>query len=482
MSVAPLIYPNTTPEKEHDREVFGFWGGFCFTINSTLGSGFLTFPWAYQHGGWVMTLSLQLVYCMMLIYLGYMLLDLLARCESIVESIDAGMEVRPLPFSELTSHNNKYQLRPEIMPEITSRKIDLCEAAHLVLGDRARMIYLTGVSLFLGSALMSYASIFASSLLENIPVFGETCRIYQHEVFSDCWARYALFVVLFAVPMLYFTIKGYEEQLILQAIMLGARLVVLLMIYTISIYAIATHTSIKGTDYNPAELPIKANWRLSAVVMSIVMFAQLYHLQFPNIIEAVQDKTKNLPRLVLSSGFVCTVLYTGIGMLASIAVPNISQASTLSFGLYCPNTNPLERPWWAYLVGYIISFFPAADVFSVFPILSVSLADNWLSLYYGSTPKSQIPRRWFLVFRSLAVVIPICMAIVLYMLDEIISFSGMSGAFLTFIMIPIMNIAARAFIDIKSPFEWRTMTPRNSKLLAGLGTLIVVYFFALYPY
>lgn len=482
MSVYPFLDDGTTVEKTHEREVFGFWGGFCFTVNCTMGSGFLTFPWAYQQGGWIMTLSMQLVYCLILIYLGYMTLDLLARCESITESIDAGMDVQPLHLSELMTHDDRYQLRPEIMPEIAVRKFDLSEAANIVFGSRARNIYLGGVSLFLGGALMSYTSIFASSLSENIPIFGETCHIYDNDVFSPCWARYAFFVVLFAIPMLYFTIRGYEEQLKFQAVMTVGRFVLVIMVMLICTYAILTHTSVVGTDYNPAELPKQANWRLSAVVMSIAMFSQLYHLQFPSIIEPVKDKTKNLPRLVIASAVVCTFLYTGIGMLASIAVPNISVASTLSFSKYCPDIDPAQRPWWAYFIGYLVSFFPAADVFSVFPIVSVSLADNWLSLYYGSIPKSEIPRRWFIIFRSMAVLVPMGLATFLYMLDEIISFAGMTGVFLTFMMIPLMNVGARAFIDVKSPFEWKAMTPKKSRAIAVLGGLIIIYFFALYPY
>jgi amino acid permease len=481
MSVHVLL-EGSAPDPKKEREVFGFWAGFCFTINTTMGSGFLTFPWAYQEGGWIMALAMQVCYCGLLLYLGYMLLDLLARCESITESIDAGMDVTPLHLSELLTHSDRYQLRPEIMPEVTSRKFDLSEAANIIFGGRARNIYLAGLSIYLGGALMSYTSIFASSMAQNIPVFGETCRIYDNEVFSPCWARYAFFVVLFAVPMLYFTISGFHEQLKLQATLTIGRVVVILSMILMSTIAILTHSSIEGDEYNPATLPVQANFRLSAVVMSIVMFAQLYHLQFPSIIEPIKDKTKVLPRLLLSSALMCTVLYTALGMVVSMAVPDISVASTLSFSKYCPGLPTTERPWWAYVIGYVISFFPAADVFSVFPILSVSLSDNWLSLYYNSKPTDEIPRRWYITFRVLTVLVPMLLATFLYQLNEILSFVGMIGVILTFMMIPLMSIGARAFIDVKSPFELRCMTPRVSLAIVILGALIVLYFFALYPY
>jgi hypothetical protein len=481
MSVHVLL-EGSAPDPKKEREVFGFWAGFCFTINATIGSGFLTFPWAYQEGGWIMTLSMQLLNCGLLLYLGYMMLDLLARCESITESIEAGMEVKPLPLSELLSHNDRYQLRPEIMPEVTTRKFDLSEAANIIFGERARNIYLGGLSLFLGGALMSYTSVFASSMAQNIPLFGDTCHIYDNEVFSPCWARYAFFVVLFAVPMLYFTIGGFHEQLSLQVTMTIGRVVVILSLILISTIAILTHTSIEGDAYNPAQLPIEANFSLSAVVLSIGLFAHVYHMQFPSIIEPIKNKTKVLPRLVLSSAIMCAVLYTALGMLASIAVPDISVSSPLSFSKYCPGLPISERPWWAYVIGYAISFFPAADVFSVFPILSVALSDNWFSLYYNSKPTDEIPRRWYVTIRALTVLIPMLLATFLYQLDEILSFVGMVGVFLTLIMIPLMNIGARAFIDVKSPFELRCMTPRVSMAIVILGALILIYFFALYPY
>ena len=57
----------------------GFFMGYFYTINSTIGSGVLAIPWAYSQGGWLLGTVLQLFTAFYSIVLAYLLLQVMSR-------------------------------------------------------------------------------------------------------------------------------------------------------------------------------------------------------------------------------------------------------------------------------------------------------------------------------------------------------------------------------------------------------------------
>jgi hypothetical protein len=49
---------------------------------------------------------------------------------------------------------------------------------NLCLGSKARYFYMVFMVLTYWGALLSYSSVFGSSMVEIIPLFGETCNVY----------------------------------------------------------------------------------------------------------------------------------------------------------------------------------------------------------------------------------------------------------------------------------------------------------------
>jgi hypothetical protein len=85
----------------------------------------------------------------------------------------------------------------------------------------------------------------------------------------------------------------------------------------------------------------------------------------------------------------CTVLYVMIGLIIPIAIPDIESMSTLGWRDYSAGHSQSDRPWWTYLISYVIILFPAFDVFSILPITIIALSDNIISLFFGTTSRNE---------------------------------------------------------------------------------------------
>lgn len=76
------------------------------------------------------------------------------------------------------------------------------------------------------------------------------------------------------------------------------------------------------------------------------------------------------------SGIVASGLYALLGIIVPIAIDKVPSMSTLAFRDYSAGYKVSERPWWTLVIEYLIVLFPALDVFSAFPLTTISSNDN----------------------------------------------------------------------------------------------------------
>jgi amino acid permease len=63
------------------KEKYGFWVGYFYTINCSIGSGILAMPWAFQTAGWILGLIILGITAMFsFTYLSF-IIDSLSRSE-----------------------------------------------------------------------------------------------------------------------------------------------------------------------------------------------------------------------------------------------------------------------------------------------------------------------------------------------------------------------------------------------------------------
>lgn len=128
---------NTVPEATES-----WWVGYAFTINSIVGSGILAIPWAYSQGGWLFSISIQVLSTIFSAFVSYQTLQTWSRVEIIARLQEKNIEVRPVPFraillntqgnyiEESEEKNSFLKNESDFQPEISTRKFDFYEMTN----------------------------------------------------------------------------------------------------------------------------------------------------------------------------------------------------------------------------------------------------------------------------------------------------------------------------------------------------------------
>lgn len=458
--MALSIRPPSVPYYESGR--FGLWTGYFFTINCVVGAGFLSIPWAFQRGGWVFCLIFQLLVSGVSMYLSKQLLEVMSRVEVLQRMKEEDQKVPTVRFCEMFTQKGE-ELLPQThhTPEITARRFDITEIVRIIFGEKWSIAYLFCMVFYNLGIQLAYSSIFAVSFASNVPLgtLG-TCDIYQdEEFFTDCRWKYWVYLGVFFVCMLYLTIKGVEEQVWFQSAMTFVRFIVMTLVIVTCVFDIAYHQHNESSDYNSIDTPSYFDFDYVGNAIPIILFASFYHNQIPTITEHVRERDKNLPKIISMTTVTCVVFYLALGLIVPFAIDDLPSMSTLSYRNYSAGHDESDKPWWTYIVEYIIIIFPAIDVFSAFPLQGIPLADNMLSLKYGALPKNAIPRGGLLFFRSLVVVLPVLIAFFEFNLGQILDFVGMVGFLMVPVTIPILHLASRKLLEKESTYDVKPSSP-----------------------
>ena len=438
---------------------FGLVSGYVFSINTIVGAGFLSLPWAYAQGGWAVSLALQAI-CMVVGWVfSLLLLEVLSRVETIYKLRDSGHFIQRPSLGQLTGCRDYYAGQPLLLaslePEITHRRFDLVEVVRLLLGPKYTVVYILALYLYTVGALIAYSSIFAASFASNIPLgTAGCCDIYADPEFAgDCRWKYWVFLCIYGLFMVYFTLTGLKEQLWMQYIMTSMRFVVMLVVISTCLYSIFTNTSVDSDHHNAADMPKAVKPEVVNRALPIILFAVLYQVQLPSLIEHLEDKQKNGPRLAAMTAGTSFFFYSLLGLLVPTAIPSVGGQSTLSFRHYSAGHAASDRPIWTYIIEYLVVIFPALDVFSSFPLNAIPLSDNLMTLVYGSVPKAAVPLKGYYALKLIACLPSLCTAAFEFRLGEVLEWTGLLGFFLVLFTIPLCQISGRKMLPVASVYD-----------------------------
>jgi amino acid permease len=299
--------------------------------------------------------------------------------------------------------------------------------------------------------------------------------------FGDCRPNYWIYWAVYVLFMSYLTIKGLKEQLWLQSFLTVMRFVIISLILFTCIALMAGPSNIDNDDGSSLEMPEALDAPNMLSSLSIIIFSFIYQLQFPSIAECVKDKKKNLPSITKMVAFTITIVYALIAMIVPVAITNVKAQCSIEYANYSAGYPQNDRPWWTYLIAYLVVLFPAFDVFSSFPLTGISVSDNLMTLVHGvGNPAIRIVSNVYF-YRAFTVVLPALISFFEYDLSFIIDWVGMLGMILVPISFPILHIATREMINVKSKFD----TPFYSRVMiiqifclfisfVGIGLLITM--------
>lgn len=247
----------------------------------------------------------------------------------------------------------------------------------------------------------------------------------------------------------------------MQICMTILRIVVMTLVIAACLSAALTNTHVDSVLYNSADVPDAVNFQTMGKAMPIIVFATMYQTSLPSIVEQMRNKDRTVPKVLAWTTIVSLFFYLMLGLIVPIAIPNVPSQCSMVFRNYTAGHSLDHRPWWTFVLSYLVVIFPALDVFSSFPLNSVTLADNLQSLVYGSVPRNSIPRVGFYAVKLFACVPALVVAMLQHNLGPVLDWAGLFGFFLVLFMIPLCHLAGRKVLPIESQYDVRRV-PRVS--------------------
>lgn len=437
------------------KTTFTLWTGYFFSINVVVGAGFLTLPYVFHRAGWLFSSAYMIFTAFVCYFIAAQLIEVMSRAEIILRMREEGYKIDKPSFKELflgRKCEGSILLKESYTPQITDRRIDVSESMRIIFGNVHGALYVFMLYFYFQGAQTAYTSIFASSFAANIPLYTSSCDISKQDGFiNDCRFNYWTFLLIYGCAMMFLTIKGMQEQKWLQVTLTFMRFLIMSMVIFTALALIITKDQIDGGGGHSPDMGSPMNPEHAPNALSAILFAFVYQLQLPSIIEFVQDREKSLPRIIMMVTATCMFFYLSLGLIVPAAVDSPESLVTLNYKDYTGGYS--ERYWWAYIIGYLIVLFPAADVFSSFPLMAIPLSDNLITITFGTSAQERIERKKVVGFRVLCVSLPLFAAFIESDLGVIITVTGLFGFYLVPIAIPLMHIGSRVMVPQKGPYD-----------------------------
>ena len=277
-----------------------------------------------------------------------------------------------------------------------------------------------------------YSNIFASSLASHLSVpflnDGNSCDIYGTPT-SSCYSLYYFWLSVFALVGVSVSAFNLKEQVYFQVCMTVGRFLVIGIMATTSVVGLYSAPQSrpfgKHSASDPGNLPM-VNWSGISTLLPVALYSQMCQSAVPFLSQPVKEKER-LPFMFSASMFITTMLYTTLGLSASLYFGYYVQPSiNLEWDDY-QGTCGVGGCWWASVISYTVVLFPAIDCLTVYPLNSICLGNNLMAAAYGSENVAKMERRpivRYLYICAIAAVPPIIAAAIIPNLATAINITG----------------------------------------------------------
>ena len=184
--------------------------------------------------------------------------------------------------------------------------------------------------------------------------------------------------------------------------------------------------------------------------MSIIGFASTYGILLAPLNSMLINKADALKVQVFTNLVITgSVLLLGIIVAIALEGTNAPSMSSLAWSGYNAGVDP--RPWWTYIIEYIIILFPAFNVITSSPLTALVIAGELLKTI-------DRPRKCTVSTVRIAVwVLPFLIALLTHDLGLIGSIAGVPTFFQSFGVGSLMLIVSKRKVPIKSVYTgWQS--------------------------
>ncbi|XP_054615899.1 transmembrane protein 104 [Dunckerocampus dactyliophorus] len=431
--------------------------GLVYMFNLIVGTGALTMPKAFATAGWVVSLSL-------ISFLGFMSYMTTTFVIEAMAAANAQLRWKRREQDEINDNDSTSDYsddditarglsEPETKPILSVQRlgghVDHFDIAERVeMGQMASMFFnKVGVNMFyiciivyLYGDLAIYAAAVPISLME-VACGNHSCSAggVKYNDTDPCWGSvsrkdaYRVFLSVFTVLLGPFTFFNAQKTKYLQILTSLMRWIAFTMMIILALIRI-------GKGAGEGRPPVAS---LSGVpnLFGVCVYSFMCQHSLPSLITPISDKKRVgvlvLADYVLILGFYVLLSFTAIFCFDSSLLHDMY---TLNF---TDNCNVLDVPFLRYFLG----LFPVFTISTNFPIIAVTLRNNWKTLFHrdGGTYPWVVDR---VVFPLITLVPPIVVAFCTHNLESLVGITGAyAGTGIQYIVPALLVYYARRHVE-----------------------------------
>ncbi|XP_060058708.1 transmembrane protein 104 isoform X2 [Erinaceus europaeus] len=432
-------------------ELYSPYVGLVYMFNLIVGTGALTMPKAFATAGWLVSLVL-------LVFLGFMsfvtttfMMEAMAaanaqlhwkRMENSLLAHPGPTHLPPSPPCQeeededsssgsdsdaLTQDNYEQAEKRPILSvqrhgsqhlfEITDR-VEMGQMASMFFNKVGVNLFYFCIIIYLYEDLAIYAAAVPSSLMQvTCAVGNDSCGVEAHTKHNDtdpCWGplrrvdAYRIYLAVFTLllgPFTFFDVQKTKYLQILTSLMRWIAFAIMIVLALVRI----GHG--QGEGHPPA-----ANFSGIRNLFGVCVYSFMCQHSLPSLITPISSK-RHLTRLVFLDYVLILAFYS---LLSFTAIFCFRGDSLLD--MYALNFARCDVVGLA-AVRYFLGLFPVFTISTNFPIIAVTLRNNWKALFHreGGTYPWVVDR---VVFPTITLVPPVLVAFFTHDLESLVGITG----------------------------------------------------------
>lgn len=436
-----------------------FWVTVAFTLNYSLGSGFLTLPWAFSQTGTLLGVGVLVLFGCYSMLATFFLLETIDRGRKVLSLTGnhtfnsySSIESQRNPLSggtesqldHMPSSNQSSGTTLEITfsdPEVTFadpedfslnkglRKLEINELCDMFLGPYGKASFTLLIAIYMTGTLWAYGTVFANSFAAHLNI-GE-------------WS-YFIYLLIFSAVVIPASLLEFSEQVSVQVALSVFRvLMVVIMCITCLMDRDGDDFQLDQTSSNTGADSTwnKVSWPQMYCLLPVAAYSYIFHHSVPSLEYPMRDKRKMVQLFVTAVG-IAMILYILVGVVVSAYFNgNTDQSSNLNWSSY---RGPYGQRALGRCIAFFVVIFPAFDVASAFPLNAYTLGNNLMTAFYGADIDGHAHdlRRKLLLCRGLAAGLPLLGALVNHDLGHITDHTGLAAFVLAFVFPPLLAYAS----------------------------------------
>ena len=441
----------------------GFYTGVALFVNFTIGSGFLTVPWAFYESGPLLGLVITSIIILFQWVSNSQTLEAHARANKLEDRVKYAL-LQEEEFDRIIAdtarlvqavdeNNDGTSSSSEQVGEMAgadegytvTTQVNLPVLIGIFLGKKHMTAYTMQFTLANYMTLWLWVAVFATSWATYVPFGGSVS-------YEGSYVIYCAIVMCIQTP---WSMLSLQEQSEVQVVFFWARILIFfLCFFTVIVAWSADINSFDLGSENASYSPNDNGLWLTAnmyIVTTVLTFCSLNNYALPALIAAVKNK-RDIKLIIVVVGAICFVVYNGFGFIFSLyfgdnIVTPISELWENFTGFSDATT---ATPLYAQVIAGYIVILPSLDVMSAYAMVVAIACDNTLYLVLGPEETNLLMREnksLYYFFRGLSAALPAVGAMAVSDLGYLTVVGGLCCFLLQFIYSPMLSRASKEILE-----------------------------------